>query len=121
MAVQAAPYLHAKLNAIAVSSTNGNGGNGGGDVNIVQIIAVPRGGRLDPKSGTITIDGELVTEPPNVEPYQPTPPLELTDQTEQPAPIEPPLPIPEVDTANVERLDAWRKRGDGEPGSSGGA
>ena len=121
MAIQAAPYVHARLNAVGITSTNGNGGNGGGDVNIVQIIAVPRGGRLDPKSGTITIDGELVTEPPNVEPYQPTPPLELTDQTEQPAPIEPPLPIPEVDTANVERLDAWRKRGDGEPGSSGGA
>ena len=33
----------------------------------------------------------LVTEPPNVEPYQPTPPLELTDQTEQPAPIAEPF------------------------------
>ena len=121
MAVQAAPYLHAKLNAIAVSSTNGNGGNGGGDVNIVQIIAVPRGGRLDPKTGMITtIDGAAVSDLPELRPYEPTPPLGLSDQT-QPAPIEPPLPIPEVDTANVERLDAWRKRDDGEPGSSGGA
>ena len=115
MAVQAAPYLHAKLNAIAVSSTNGNGGNGGGDVNIVQIIAVPRGGRLDPKSGTITIDGELVTEPPNVEPYQPTPPLELTDQTEQPAPIAEPLPVVELEPANVTRLDQYKAKRDDEP------
>ena len=112
MAVQAAPYLHAKLNAIAVSSTNGNGG---GDVNIVQIIAVPRGGRLDPKSGTITIDGELVTEPPNVEPYQPTPPLELTDQTEQPAPIAEPLPVVELEPANVTRLDQYKAKRDDEP------
>ena len=84
MAVQAAPYVHARFNAVGFRRPMATAG---GDVNIVQIIAVPRGGRLDPKSGTITIDGELVTEPPNVEPYQPTPPLELTDQTEQPAPI----------------------------------
>ena len=114
MAIQAAPYVHARLNAVGITPTNGNGGNGGGDVNIVQIIAVPRGGRLDPKSGTITIDGELVTEPPNVEPYQPTPPLELTDQTEQPAPIAEPL-LSSVEPANVTRLDQYKAKRDDEP------
>ena len=114
MAIQAAPYIHARLNAVATSNVNGNGGSGG-DINIVQIIAVPRGGKLDPKTGMITtIDGAAVSDLPELRPYEPTPPLGLSDQT-QPAPIEPPLPIPEVDTANVERLDAWRKRDDGSP------
>jgi hypothetical protein len=113
MAVQAAPYLHAKLNAVAVSSTNGNGGGNGGDINLVQIFAVPRGARVDVKDGSVmTIDGE-VTELKPIEPYQPTPPLELTDQSEQPAPIEPPLPVLEVDTSNVTVL---RRRDDDDPG-----
>ena len=71
MAVQAAPYLHAKLNAIAVSSPNGNGhsGGNGGDMNIVKfsLCLEGRGSRED---GTVTtIDGEVLTELPSVEPY----------------------------------------------------
>jgi hypothetical protein len=109
MAIQAANFLHPRLAAVATS--NGNGGSGDTINNIVQIIAVPRGGRLDPKSGTITIDGELVSEPPIIEPYQATPAL-LTDET-QPAPIDPPLPVIELEQpANVTRLDSFVGRRD---------
>jgi hypothetical protein len=118
MAIQAASFCHPRLNAVATSNANGNGPNG--DINIVQIIAVPRGGRLDPKSGTIVVDGELVTEPPTISPHEGTPAL-LTDETQTSAPIEPPehLPIVEMEPAqNVTRLDFERaKREDPEGGA----
>jgi hypothetical protein len=104
MAEIAAPYLHPRL-AVAQITTNGSRDyNGGGDVNITQVFCVPRGGRLT-SDGTVMIDGEVVTELPNIEPYTPTPPLELTDQS-APAPIEPPerLEVLEVDTTNVTPL-----------------
>jgi hypothetical protein len=110
MAIQAAPFIHARLNAVATSNVPGR--DGGGDINIVQIIAVPRGGRLDAKSGTITIDGEVVTEPPNVEPYSGSPALELTDQSQSPPE---PSPVLELETGNVTRLDSFvRRRSDDE-------
>jgi hypothetical protein len=77
----------------------------------VQILAVPRGSRLAP-DGSITIDGDPVTELASVEPYTGTPPLGLTDQREPAAPVEPPLPVIEVDTSNVTVL----RRRDDEPG-----
>jgi hypothetical protein len=110
MARAAAPFVHPKLSSITTSNVNFKGGD---DIRITQILAVPRGGRID-QSGTITIDGELVSELPSVEPYEGTPPLSaITDQT-QPAPLEPPQPLPvvEVDTANVTRLDQFKTRRD---------
>jgi hypothetical protein len=99
MAIQAAPYLHPRLAAASIT-TNGNGRdyNGGGDINIVQIYAVPHGGRIA-DDGSITIDGGPVTELSSVEPYPSTP--ALTDQREMPAPVAEPLPVIEVDTTNV--------------------
>jgi hypothetical protein len=116
MAIQCAPYLHARLNAVAVSSTNGHGRDGGGDVNILQIYAVPRGALVDPKTGMITtIDGSPMTELPTVTPYDGTP--ALTDQS-QSAPIEPPLPVHEVDVSNVTVL---RRRDDDDDDPAGAA
>ena len=115
MAVQAAPYLHAKLNAIAVSSPNGNGhsGGNGGDVNI-QIFAVPRGAKVTRDGTVTTIDGEVLTELPSVEPYAGT--AALTDQSTA-APLEP-LPVIEMpDDGKVVRLDPYRDRDD-EPGEA---
>ena len=66
MAIQAAPYIHARLNAVATSNVNGNGGSGG-DINIVQIIGVPRGSLVDAKTGMIsTPDGAAVTDLPEL-------------------------------------------------------
>lgn len=111
MAIQAAPYLHARLNAVATTNANGTGPNG--DINIVQIVAVPRGALLDPKSGMITtIDGEVVSEPPTVSPFEGTPPLELAAITDQAAPPER-LPVIELDVSNVTPL---RRRDDDESG-----
>jgi hypothetical protein len=101
MAIQSAPYVHPRLNAVAVSNNYGGGGSSG-DVSITQIFSVPHGGKLTP-DGSVVIDGRA-TELSSVEPYPGTP--ALTDQS-QPAPIEPPLPVLEVDTTNVTVL---RKR-----------
>jgi hypothetical protein len=114
MAEVAAPYLHPRLNAIEIGTTNRGNGVAGGDINIVQIFAVPRGGRVT-QDGSITIDGEVVTELSNVEPYTGTPPLTaLTDQRAEPererfevTEIEPP--------ANVTRLDTFKAKRDDEP------
>ena len=114
MAVQAAPYLHAKLNAIAVSSTDGHGGGNGGHVNIVQIFAVPRGAKLG-ADGTVTLDGEA-TELKPVEPYNGTPALPALSDESQPTPLEPPLPVIELETANITRLDTYKaQRDDDDP------
>jgi hypothetical protein len=121
MAIQAAPYLHPRLaaTAIGVTSTNGGGcGSGGGDTNIVQIISIPRGALFDAKTGMITmLDGSPVTELPTVTPYECTP--ALSDQTEQLAPVAEPLPVIELDPANVTRLDQYKaKRDDDDEPSS---
>ena len=85
----ACPFVHPRLNAVAVSSHGGGnlGGGGGGDIGIVQIFAIPRGAAVDVRNGTVTIDG-AATELSTVTPYEPTPPLALADQS---APVEPPL------------------------------
>jgi hypothetical protein len=114
----ACAYCHPRLNAVAVSShVGGNVGGGstgdrGGD--IVQIFAVPRGAAIDVRNGTVTIDG-AATELSPVTPYEGTP--ALTDQT-QPEPIAEPLPVVEVDTANVTRLDFERAKRDDPDGGA---
>jgi hypothetical protein len=120
----AAPYLHPRLTAIEVASSNRNGNGGGGDINIVQIFAVPRGSVVDAKTGTITTsDGEAVTDLPSVEPFVGTPPLELSAPTDQtPAPLEPiaeqPIVVIEMEPApNVTRLDTFKAKRD-EPGTA---
>jgi hypothetical protein len=86
MAKQAAPYLHPRLNAVGITSTNGNSG---GDINIVQILAVPRGAQVDLKTGTATIDGAAAELSP-ITPYAATPdfPALSPPEVEQPAPLE---------------------------------
>ena len=118
MAELAAPYCHARLNA--VTTTNVGGSSTSGDINIVQIFAVPRGAALDVKEGTVTIDGNQSTDLQALIPYEGTPPLRgdtadcsLQTNTPQPGPRPEPLPVYELDTANVTRLDQYRdKEGD---------
>ena len=102
MAIQSAPYIHPRLNAVAVSNNYGGGGNGAhSDINITRILAVPRGGRLAP-DGAVTIDGDPVTELSSIEPYAGTPGLPAPIA---PAPLEPPLPVIEMnEPENVTRL-----------------
>jgi len=123
MAIQAAPYCHARLNAVARTDVKGAGA---GDINIVQIYAVPRGAALNVKDDTITIDGEA-TPLESIEPFQGTP--ALTEDTIPGGPDGPsqavpdssvsppmkqaePLPVINIDTANVTRLDTYRERED---------
>jgi hypothetical protein len=114
MARAAAVYCHPRLSSITTSNVNYKGGD---DIGIVQILTVPRGARVDLKDGSIvTIDGTAVELEP-VAPHSGTPALELTDQRVQTAVCEP-LPVQEIDTANVERLDAWRRRDDGSDGTA---
>ena len=88
MAIQAAPFIHAKLNAVSTSNVSGTGGNGGGDVGIVNIFAVPRGARVEKDGTAITIDGTPI-ELTTITPFEGTPPLSLSDQTEQPVRFDP--------------------------------
>jgi hypothetical protein len=109
MARAAAVYCHPRLSSITTSNTNVNF-EGGGD--ITTIVAVPRGATLA-ADGSITIDGEAVTELSSVEPYTGTAPLELTDQS-QATSFEPPEPLrviePEPNADNVTPLAPWRRR-----------
>ena len=119
MAKQAAPYLHPRLNAVGITSTNGNSG---GDINIVQIFAVPRGARVDLKTGTATIDGAAAELSP-ITPYAATPdfPALSPPEVEQPAPLEPiaAQPIVEVvDDGKVTRLDSLNNKRDESPGTA---
>ena len=111
MAIQAASFCHPRLNAVATTNANGSGPSG--DINIVQILAVPRGARIDKSGAVLTLEGEAV-ELAKVEPYTGSAPLGLSDQTAPPAPIEPPerLPIHELDVSNVTVL---RRRSDDDP------
>ena len=115
-----APYIHGRAAPLEPIHKGffGGSGDGGGDINLVQVLAVPRGARVDVKTGVVTLDGEIAQLKP-VEPHSGTP--ALSDQTaQQPAPIEPPperLEVIEVDTANVTRLDFQRRRDDDDSGS----
>ena len=118
MAIQAAPYCHARLTA--VTNTGGVAGKNGDTINnIVQIFAVPRGAALDVKEGTVTIDGNQSTDLQALVPYEGTPPLrgdtaDCSLQTNTPQPVPgprpEPLPVYELDTDNVTRLDQYRDK-----------
>ena len=114
MARAAAVYCHPRLSSVTTTNTNTN--FNGGDAGIVQIFAVPRGARLDVKDGSVLIDGEAA-ELSSVSPYEGTP--ALTDQRGKPAPPPEPLPVVELETDNVTRLDSFaRRRSDDEPGTA---
>jgi hypothetical protein len=102
MARAAAVYCHPRLSSITTSNTNTNT-NYNSDA-IVQIFAVPRGGRVDTKDGTITIDGEAIELKP-IEPFTGTPALsDLRDHNDQRAEREPVverLEVTEIDTTNI--------------------
>jgi phage terminase small subunit len=120
----ACPFVHPRLNAVAVSSQVVNvAGDGGGDVrNIVQIYAIPRGAAIDKASGRVMMEGSVVTELPTVEPFPATPPL-----PEEPAPARfesqpvERLEVLDVDVSNVTRLHPHEDEEPGEPGGSGAA
>ena len=115
MAEMAAPYLHVRLSATSVTSTNGNAG-GGGDTYITQILAVPRGAIID-STGAVTIDG-AATELATIEPYAPTSWGEPFAPVEQPEPAPEPLPVIELEAMenpSLVRLDRWRAKRDDEP------
>ena len=115
MAIQAAPYCHARLSAVATTNPNGTGPQSG-DINLVQIFAVPRGAALDLKDGVVTIEGNEAQLKP-VEPFEGTPPLRgAPDARESVAlpvkigsPRSEPLPVHNIDIVNVTRLDTYRR------------
>ena len=116
MAIQAAPYCHARLSAVATTNPNGTGPQSG-DINLVQIFAVPRGAALDLKDGVVTIEGESAQLKP-VEPFEGTPPLrgaaaDIPAGAALPvkigSPRSEPLPVHNIDTVNVTRLDRHRR------------
>jgi hypothetical protein len=107
MAEIAAPYLHPRLQAASITTNNHGHYSGAVDINITQVFAVPHGGRIA-DDGSVVIDGQAV-ELSCVEPFDPTP--ALSDQREKPAPAEP-LPVVEVDTENVMRLDQFKAKRD---------
>lgn len=111
----AAGYLHARPAQVEAVVSRRNGGAVAGEtIDVVQIFCIPRGGRIT-ENGNVVVDGEVVG-PTSVTPFEPSPPLELTDQ--RPAvrpPPEPPLPVLESeDDGKVESLSAWRRRSDGD-------
>jgi hypothetical protein len=123
MAIQSAPYLHAKLNAVAVS-THGNGNSrDNSDTNILQIYAVPRGARIEKDgTGAITVDGAAVELQP-IEPFTGTPPLLVDQRDHNDQHAEPErerfevteLEVPE----NLVRLDTLVRKRDSDDGDQG--
>jgi hypothetical protein len=111
MAIAAAPFCHPRLSAITTNNTNVNF-KPGEDVGIVNIFSVPRGARIEADGKAITIDGAPV-ELETIRPFVGTPPLELPDQSEKPAPIVERIEVTEIDVSNVTPL---RRRDDNEPG-----
>ena len=123
MAEIAAPYLHPRLNAVAVNSITGGDSRDNGDTNVLQIYSVPKGGKIE-KDGTITIEGAVVELSP-IEPFTGTP--ALTDQREykrvEPDPV--PFEVTEIDPPqNVTVLNPHGRRqhdndtDDGGPGAA---
>jgi hypothetical protein len=79
------------------------------EINIVQIYAVPAGAALDVKEGRVTIEGDPVTELPTVETYTGTPGLPATVPDTAVHNAAEPLPVTEVSTDNVTRLDTFKR------------
>jgi hypothetical protein len=113
MAKCAAAFCHPRLGAV-LNSGMMSGANGNVDVS-VQVLTVPRGAVFDAKSGTVMIDGEVISESelPKVTPFEPTHDWtttpSLTDQSER---TPEPTPVVELDTSNVTVL---RRRDDDPP------
>ena len=104
MAIQAASFCHPRLGAVLQASIPGR------DIveeaaAAVNIVSIPRGGKIDPKTGVVTAE-EIVP----IKPYKGTPSLELRDQR-APEPVHEPLPVIEIDTSNVTPLH--RREDDG--------
>jgi hypothetical protein len=98
MAKAAANYLHPRLAAVEV---NRRGKPADVNLDVVQVLAVPRGCRI--------VDGVVIDGTSELEPYTPTP--AITDQTVASDTLPPePLSVIEVETDNVESLNRWRKR-----------
>jgi len=111
MAEVAAPYIHSRLAAVAVTGgeIKGAGDKITNNYNTVNIFAVPRGAALDLKTGTVSLENGSPTTLDPVEPFTGTPALtdqsdttQASEQTNKPAD---PLPVQRVDTSNVTRLD----------------
>ena len=120
----AAPYLHPRLNAIAVASPNSDNNRDKGATNVLQILAVPRGARIEKDgTGAITIDGEPA-KLSTLEPFTGTPALsDLRDHNdERPEPPRERFEVREAEPpANVSRLDTFRNRRDNEDDGPSGA
>jgi hypothetical protein len=122
MAIQSAPYCHSKLNAVAVSAHVNSNSRDNGNTNVLQIYSVPHGGKIDPKDGTITIEGAAAELRP-IEPFVGTPPLLVDRRDHHDRRAEPVVERFEVIEAeaseNVSRLDTFRNRRDSEDDGGG--
>ena len=116
MAALAAPYVHARLSAAMVSSHSTSNSRDNGDTNGLQILAVPRGCKVNTKDGTITIDGEAADLKP-IEPFTGTPALtdqrDHNDQRAEPECERARFEVREAEVPqNVTRLDSFKNRRD---------
>ena len=109
MAIQAASFCHPRLGAVLQASIPGRDMVEEATA-AVNIVSIPRGGKIDPRTGVVTAP-EIVP----VKPYEWTPLLELSDQR-APEPVHAPLPVVEIDTSNVMPL---RRRDSDSDDSSG--
>jgi hypothetical protein len=86
----AAPYLHPRL---AMTATLDASAEPCPPLKLT-IVAVPRGGQYDAKTGKISYADGTVADPPPFEPFRPTPSLEpMPDEPMPVAQIEPPLGV----------------------------
>jgi len=117
MAIQAAPFCHARVAAVATSNPNGKASSA--DINIVQIFSVPRGAAVDLKGGSVTVEGKAIEHLPSIEPYEGTPRMKADAVRSDPAdaaepvkgrPYAEPLPVLDIDADNITRLDTYRDR-----------
>ena len=116
--LRAAPYLHPRLNAIAVASPGSDTGRDNGATNALQILAVPRGCRVEKDStGAITVEGQAVELKPVV-PFERhasaiSRPTRLQSRAPEPLRERERFEVREAEVpANVSRLDSFRNRRD---------
>ena len=124
-AEQAAPYCHARLSATATASINAPGAPSGSDNTTVwNIWALPPGTQIGPDDKTVIWPDGTVTDPPELRPYEPTPPLTplpaLTHHHVEPEPL--PFEVTEAEVPeNVANLGAYRRSREEPPDESGAA
>ena len=124
MAALAAPYVHARLSAAMVSSHSNSNTRDNGDTNGLQILAVPRGCRVERDGTALTVDGEAIELRP-LEPFTGTPPLladqrDYNDQCAEPERERFEVPETEV-PQNLVRLDVYKSKHDDSDGEPPGA